>query len=110
MVDSREGRAPRRRIRPDGVDGSPGGGRIVTTATVRASTNGMECATEKVHCVTNDARACPMLAPLPPWWCADGTRVAQPSFIPSADGKECSLPSIHCVTEAADACVAYPDP
>lgn len=69
-----------------------------------SSTNDMECSIPRLHCVTKDSNACPMLSPLPPDFCAGGRVVTEPSWIASADGMECSLPRVHCVTRDASAC------
>ncbi len=79
-------------------------GRIETEAAYIASSDEKECSMPRVHCVTNDANACPMRSPLSPDFCKDGTIETEASFIASSDGKECSMPRVHCVTKKWNAC------
>jgi len=83
------------------------GGNKVTVDGFAPSTDGKECKVPTDHCVTSDGSACPMLMPLPPDFCADGTVVrGAGSFIASADGKKCKMPEVHCVTKNPSACPA----
>jgi hypothetical protein len=82
-------------------------GTIESEPSYIASTDGKECKVGSVHCVTKDAKACPMVSPYSPDFCKDGTIESEPTYIASTDGKECKLASIHCVTKNAKACPMY---
>ncbi len=90
----------------DGADCT--NGEIVVTKSFEASTDDKECVVETDHCVTNDFGACPLLSPLPPDYCPEGTIVqGTASFMPSSDGMECEMPSVHCVTNDYGACPQF---
>jgi hypothetical protein len=93
-----------------GPASAPGGafckdGTIESEPSYVASTDGKECKLPSVHCITKDAKKCPMASPYPPNFCSDGSiESGPPSFVASTDGEECKLPSVHCITKDAKKC------
>lgn len=80
-------------------------GDIEASTVFTDASDGAECATEVLHCLTTDFDACPQIGPLPSDFCEGGEAVqGDDSYIGSADGMECSLPSVHCLTTDLDAC------
>ena len=69
-----------------------------------ASSDGNECSTPHLHCLTTNPSACPVFSSLPPDYCRDGTVEREPGYTASSDSKECSVPRVHCVTLDPSAC------
>ncbi len=85
----------------------PGTARLGTPSFID-SADGLECQLDSVHCVTTEASACPLLQPLPPDYCADGTVVkGEDRFLTSRNGLECVMPSVHCLTKDYSRCPQF---
>lgn len=81
-------------------------GTIVAETAFAQGPGEFECTQSDVHCITYEG--CPLLTPLPPYYCADGDIVTgEPTYIAGPGGMECQMPSVHCVTRDLSACPLF---